>query len=682
MADGTLKIAKLTNSNYQTWKFKVELLLIKDDLWDVVVKDPPDEVSADWQSKDRKARATIGLLIEDNQLHHVRKEATAKGTWNALKQYHERSTLSNKVNLLMKLCALKLTDGGNMETHLAQMEDLIDQLTCLGETLVEQLTVALFLSSLPDSYSTLITALETRPEADLTVELVKNKLMEEFKRRNESSYSTSNQDQKAMKAIQSSNKIADGGKSTTNYKQSSQVCLFCKKPNHIKRECRKYLEWKRKNPDHKAKAITQDDGEEDHDVHACFRTGDTDSRDAWYTDSGASSHMCSNRNFFVELNNKHKGQVVLADGQKLSTLGIGTGYLNCEFDSQHNKIKVADVLFVPQLKGNLISVRKLTERQFKVVFENDSCKIMRNDEVLAHASLQHGLYELNSCNHALLSAVDTGCIHVWHSRLGHRDPNAIRLLEQQLKNFQIKPCQVKQVCECCIEAKSTKKSLPKKSESRSSEVLDIIHTDVCGPMQNITPAGNRYFMTMIDDYSRYTVLYLLKNKSEVPDRIKEYVRLVQTKFKKSPNVIRSDRGGEYVNENLTKFFKKEGITPQFTVPYTPQQNGVAERKNRYLVEMARTMLIDSKLPTKYWGEAVNTANYLQNILPTRTETATPYERWEGVQPSVNHLKQFGCRAYSVIPTEKRRKLDAKAIKLTFVGYAEGTKGYRLSVIGY
>jgi len=184
--------------------------------------------------------------------------------------------------------------------------------------------------------------------------------------------------------------------------------------------------------------------------------------------------------------------------------------------------------------------------------------------------------------------------------------------------------------------------------------MDLVHADVCGPMQTVTPSGNRYFMTMIDDNSRYTVLYLLKNKSEVrpTDKIKGYVKLVQTKFKRTPKVIRSDRGGEYVNENLHNFFKSEGIISQFTVPYTPQQNGVTERKNRYLVEMTKSMLIDSKLLNKYWGEAISTAKYLQNILPTAGEITTPYERWEGVQPNVTHIRQFGCKAYSVIPAKK------------------------------
>ena len=126
MADSTVsRITKLNNQNYQTWKFKIELLLTKEDLWDTISEDSPNPTTTAWQLNDRKARATIGLLVEDNQLNLIRKLTTAKETWDALKKYHENSTLSNKVNLLKKLCGLKLTENGNMEQHLAKMEDLI-----------------------------------------------------------------------------------------------------------------------------------------------------------------------------------------------------------------------------------------------------------------------------------------------------------------------------------------------------------------------------------------------------------------------------------------------------------------------------------------------------------------------------------------------------------------------------
>lgn len=146
-------------------------------------------------------------------------------------------------------------------------------------------------------------------------------------------------------------------------------------------------------------------------------------------------------------------------------------------------------------------------------------------------------------------------------------------------------------------------------------------------MQIIIPGKNRYILTLIDDYSRYTTIYLLSQKSEVTEKIKNFIQEVKTKFGKVPKVFRSDRGTEYMNKDLKGYFRKEGIRNQYTVSYTPEQNGVAERKSRSLLEMARCMLIDAKLEKKYWGEAVHMAShqgykYNSNREMVRNETRT------------------------------------------------------------
>lgn len=141
--------------------------------------------------------------------------------------------------------------------------------------------------------------------------------------------------------------------------------------------------------------------------------------------------------------------------------------------------------------------------------------------------------------------------------------------------------------------------------------------------------------------------------------------------------MRSDRGGEYTNKELKEFLKDKGIETQYTAAYSPQQNGVAERRNRYLMEMARCILIDAKLPNKYWGKVVVTTNYLQNRLPTSATGRTPYEKWHSRKPNLEHIHVFGSRAYVQIPEQHCRKLDQKAEELLFVGYSEETKGYRL-----
>lgn len=145
------------------------------------------------------------------------------------------------------------------------------------------------------------------------------------------------------------------------------------------------------------------------------------------------------------------------------------------------------------------------------------------------------------------------------------------------------------------------KSFPE-VETRSTEMLDLVHTvhtDLCGPFENVTPGSKRYFMSIIVDYSRYAMVYLLEKKSEAGPKIKEFVRLMETQFGKKPRVIRSDNAGEYVNKELISFLKAEGIRSEYTAPYSPQQNGVAERRNRYLQEMALCILLDAELPKQY-----------------------------------------------------------------------------------
>lgn len=206
--------------------------------------------------------------------------------------------------------------------------------------------------------------------------------------------------------------------------------------------------------------------------------------------------------------------------------------------------------------------------------------------------------------------------------------------------------------------------------------MDLIHTDLCGPMEQATPGGNRYFITLIDDFTRFCAVFLLKTKNEAEQRIREYVRWTENVFGRKPKVVRSDGGGEFVGERLQQFYRDEGIQSQFSTPYSPQQNGVAERRNRSLQEMANCMLLDAGLPKCYWGEAILTANYVQNRMPSRSVDKTPYELWTGTPPDLADLKVFGCEAYVHVPDAKRKKFDPKAKKLVFVGYSTQHKGYR------
>lgn len=213
--------------------------------------------------------------------------------------------------------------------------------------------------------------------------------------------------------------------------------------------------------------------------------------------------------------------------------------------------------------------------------------------------------------------------------------------------------------------------------SRAQNALELIHSDVCGPMEVSSLGGARYFVTFIDDFTRKVFIYILTKKSEVFEKFKEFKALVENKLGFNIKTLRTDNGNEYLSNDFQHFLKRSGISHQTSAPYTPQQNGLAERMNRTLLERARCMLLNAKLQKQYWAEAVTTAAYITNRCPTRVlDYLTPEEKWSGKRPDISHLKVFGCEAMVHIPKEKAKKWDPKAIKMIFVGYSNETKGYR------
>ena len=191
---------------------------------------------------------------------------------------------------------------------------------------------------------------------------------------------------------------------------------------------------------------------------------------------------------------------------------------------------------------------------------------------------------------------------------------------------------------------------------------------------NLSVEVNEYFVTFID-HTRYSWVYILQHKSEVFQRFQEWKALVE---KSRVKIFRSDNGGEYTSSEFTSYLTKEGIKHELTIPHTPQQNGVAERVNRTLIETVRAMLADSKLPHRFWAEALATSVYLRNRSPTKAvEAMTPYEAWSGTKPDVDCLRVFGCSAYAHVPKVERRKLDSKTRKCVMLGYGTSQKGYRL-----
>ncbi|KAL0893973.1 hypothetical protein ABMA27_014049 [Loxostege sticticalis] len=209
--------------------------------------------------------------------------------------------------------------------------------------------------------------------------------------------------------------------------------------------------------------------------------------------------------------------------------------------------------------------------------------------------------------------------------------------------------------------------------------LNVTQKDGTTKLIQVTSLGGaRHFLTFIDDFSRKVCVFTLKSKSECLNKFKEYKCLVENQLNVKIKTLRTDNGTEYKNKEFADFLRSSGIKHQTSTPYSPQQNGLAERMNRTLVEKARCMLINANLQKYLWAEAVVTAAYIVNRSPTRAlDWKTPEEKWSGKQPIVSHMRVFGCEAMMHIPKEKVKKWDSRSRKMIFLGYCDNSKGYRL-----
>ena len=210
--------------------------------------------------------------------------------------------------------------------------------------------------------------------------------------------------------------------------------------------------------------------------------------------------------------------------------------------------------------------------------------------------------------------------------------------------------------------------------------LDLIHSDLCEMNGLLTRGGKRYFMTLIDDATRYCYIYLLKTKDEAFHYFKIFKAEVENQIERKIKRLRDDRGGEYISNEFSQFCAEHGIIHEVTPPYSPQSNGVAERKNRTLTDLVNAMLESSGMSYEWWGEAILTANFVLNRVVIKNKDIIPYEGWKGLKPNVNFLRTWGCFAKVNIPAPKKRKLGPKTVDCVFLGYAQNSTAYRFLVV--
>ena len=378
-------------------------------------------------------------------------------------------------------------------------------------------------------------------------------------------------------------------------------------------------------------------------------------------------------------NKDSQDSIIFGDGNQGKVKGLGKIAIS-------NEHSISNVFLVESLGYNLLSVSQLCNMGYNCLFTNvDVSVFRRSDGSLAFKGVLDGkLYlvdfakEEAGLDACLIAKTSMGWL--WHRRLAHVGmKNLHKLLKGEhvigLTNVHFEK---DRPCAACQAGKQVGGAHHSKNVMTTSRPLELLHMDLFGPVAYLSIGGSKYGLVIVDDFSRFTWVFFLQDKSETQGTLKRFLRRAQNEFELKVKKIRSDNGSEFKNLQVEEFLEEEGIKHEFSAPYTPQQNGVVERKNRTLIDMARTMLGEFKTPERFWSEAVNTACHAINrVYLHRLLKKTSYELLTGNKPNVSYFRVFGSKCYILVKKGRNSKFAPKAVEGFLLGYDSNTKAYRV-----
>ena len=513
----TVVIVPLNGRNYPTWKVQCRMALVCDGLWGIVSgsETTPSGEDADRLSKftarrDR-ALATIVLAVEPSLLYLIGDPEDPVVVCRKLQDQFQKKTWANKLALRRKLHSLQLRDGNSVQDHVKAMIELFNELAIVGDVIEEEDRVVYMLASLPDSFNTLVTALEANEEVP-KMEIVTERIL----------YAESKQKEKL-------NSDTSGEKAMTTRQQFNRrgpKCHQCGKYGHIKKNCRSSpteADDKRKHRDAKQRAnaaeikLTNSDCESIGLVvqHAMISFS---GKAAWIIDSGATCHMCNDEYLFMDYESlKGPLKVKLGDGYEVDAIGSGSVMLKCPLPSGISReCKLHKVLHVPRLSYNLLSVSVATEHGKTVTFEKTGCQVLDKGKPVAVGDKIGELYYLNCfANRVSSNTAETQDSQElkedkWHRRFGHLGMRSLQTLAKGklVTGFDYDHSKEISFCQACIEGKLHKSQSPATGGKRAKQPLELVHSDVCGKIETSSLGGGHYFLTFIDDNTRCVDVHL------------------------------------------------------------------------------------------------------------------------------------------------------------------------------
>ncbi|CAL2238396.1 unnamed protein product [Prunus armeniaca] len=705
------------DGHYDHWSMLMENFLRSKEYWTLVetgiVEPESGVVLTELQQKkldesklkDLKAKNYLFQAIDHSILETILQKDTSKQIWDSMKKKYQGST-KVKRSMLQALRkdfeTLQMKQGESVNDYFSKAMAIANKMSTHGEKMEDVTIVEKILRSMTTKFDYVVCSIEESNDVEkLSIDELQSSLLVHEQKINQSTSEehdlkvSTNSDSPAARdrggrgrgrgkggshgrgrGSRDGNKSNDdsgskdthdsssssrgyynsGGNSSrgrrhssnhdSNVDKSNVECVRCGNYGHYRYEC-----YTNMNKAKGARAnFAEKEKEDDGAILMVCQTMEKPQKNVWYLDT-----------------------VRFGDDSKVSVLGKGDIKIWAKDNTVHI---ISSVFFVPSLKSNLLSLGQLHEKGYEIKITGGACQIHDQKRgLIAKAYMTtNRMFPLHiqSDGPTCYSAKVNDPAWLWHLRYGHLNFRGLKTLHD--KEMVTDLPRITCPTEVCEVGKQPRETFPKGKAWRARRPLELVHSDICGPITPASNAGKRYFITFINDYSRKTWVYFLQEKSEALNAFKHFKAAVEKTIK----VLRTNRGGEYNSKAFENFFTIHGVRRQLTVAYTPQQNGVAERKNHTILNMVRSMQTKSCIPKSFWPEAVNWGIHILNRSPTFVvRDLTPEEAWSGRKPAVGYFKVFGCIAYARIPDEKMKKLDDKGEKCVFLGTSEVSKGYKL-----